>query len=130
MALGCRERLGPGDCASGFVIAHDARRGELYVQSFDAEARARSTPVLATPEDAAMIAAEFGLAAGSGASLIAAKAGRAGARLRAALPDLLPDAAHLARLAMSRPPSAKPVTPIYLRAPDAKPQMDKHLARA
>jgi tRNA threonylcarbamoyladenosine biosynthesis protein TsaB len=129
MALACRERLGTAECASGFVVAHDARRGEFYMQSFGAEADAVSVPVLATAGEAARIAAPFGIVAGSGARAVAAEAERAGASLRFALPDLLPDAIHLARLAMGRPPSDKPAAPLYLRAPDAKPQMDKHLAR-
>jgi tRNA threonylcarbamoyladenosine biosynthesis protein TsaB len=129
MALACRERLGTGECSSGFVVAHDARRGEFYVQSFDAEANAISAPVLATSNEAARISAPFGIVAGSGAMAVAAEAERAGASLRFALPDLLPDAMHLARLAMGRTPSDIPAAPLYLRAPDAKPQMDKHLAR-
>jgi tRNA threonylcarbamoyladenosine biosynthesis protein TsaB len=130
MALACRERLGPSECAFGFLVAHDARRGEIYVQRFDAEAEALSEPALATPSEAAAMAGEFGLVAGSGAAVVAAEAKRIGTDLSAALPDLLPDAAYLARLALRRKPLDKPVSPLYLRAPDAKPQMDKHLARA
>jgi tRNA threonylcarbamoyladenosine biosynthesis protein TsaB len=130
MALGCRERLGEQGCGSGFLIAHDARRGELYVQRFSANAEPLSEPALATPGDAVGLADGFGLVAGSGAPLIAAEADRAGIRLRAALPDLLPDAAHMARLAIRRAPLDKPVSPLYLRAPDAKPQTDQRLARA
>jgi tRNA threonylcarbamoyladenosine biosynthesis protein TsaB len=130
MALGCLDQLGPQACAAGFLIAHDARRGELYVQSFDADARAISEPVLATPEEAALLAVPCGLAAGSGAALVAAEAQRTGLTVRAVLPDLMPDAIHLARLALRREPEQSPVSPLYLRAPDAKPQLDKHLARA
>ena len=130
MALVCRERLGPSECASGFLVAHDARRGELYVQLFNTDAEAVSEPALATPGEAVALVGELSLVAGSGASLVAAEAKRADADLRAALPELVPDAAHLARLAMRRKPLDKPVSPLYLRAPDAKPQMDKHLARA
>ncbi len=130
MALGCVERLGEEQCGRGILIAHDARRGELYVQSFDGEGRALSGPVLAAPAEAARLAGEGGLVAGSGATLVADEAERLGLTIRAALPDLLPDARHLARLAIARAPMSKPVSPLYLRAPDAKPQMDKHLARA
>jgi tRNA threonylcarbamoyl adenosine modification protein YeaZ len=126
MALACLERLGPDACRSGFLVAHDARRGELYVQRFDADARALGDAVLATPPEAAALAAASRLVAGSGAALVAAEAGG----LRAVLPDLLPDAAHLARLALGREPLAAPASPLYLRAPDAKPQTGKHLARA
>ena len=130
MALGCLERLGAPACANGFLIAHDARRGELYVQSFSPDARPLSQASLATPEEAALLAQPLGLAAGSGAALVAAAAERLDRPMRAELADLMPDAIHLARLALRREPGESPPSPLYLRAPDAKPQMDKHLARA
>src|SRR5262249_41123633 len=130
MALGCLDRLGPEACASGFLIAHDARRGELYMQSFAADATPPSQPALATPGEAARCAARLGLAAGSGAALVAAEADRLGLAVRAEAADLVPDAIHLARLALRREPGESLPSPLYLRAPDAKPQMDKHLARA
>lgn len=130
MALGALARLGPGQGQGGFLIAHDARRGELYVQSFDANAQALGEPVLATPVVAALLAAGCAFVAGSGAPLVAAEAERAGKHFTARLPDLLPDAAHLARMAATLAPQGNPASPLYLRAPDAKPQMDKHLARA
>src|SRR5262245_58363004 len=46
MALGCLDQLGQKGRAAGFLVAHDARRGELYVQSFDADAAAISEPAL------------------------------------------------------------------------------------
>jgi tRNA threonylcarbamoyladenosine biosynthesis protein TsaB len=125
MALGALARLGPEECSRGMLIAHDARRGELYVQRFGPEAEALGEPALATPGEAASLSRQVGLVAGSGAALVAAE-DRA---IRAVLPDLLPDAAHLARLATRRAPATRPVSPLYLRAPDAKPQTDKHLAR-
>lgn len=130
MAHGALARLGAGSCAGGLLIAHDARRGELYVQLFDAKAQARTEPALATPGEAAALALEAGLIAGSGAALVATEAAEIGARVAATLPNLLPEAAHLAQLAATRAPSERQVSPLYLRPPDAKPQMDKHLARA
>jgi tRNA threonylcarbamoyladenosine biosynthesis protein TsaB len=127
MALGCLARLGADACRSGFLIAQDARRGELYVQLFDAAANSLTEPALATPDQAAALVETCKLVAGSGATLIAAAS--ADSDLGAVLPDLLPDAVHLARLALRREPLDKPASPLYLRAPDAKPQMDKHLAR-
>ncbi len=46
MAFICRERLDLGNDSPGFLLAHDARRGELYVQSFDAAASALSDQCL------------------------------------------------------------------------------------
>lgn len=129
MAMACVEALGEPERRDGFLVAHDARRGELYVQSFDQFGRALSEPALATPREAAILAGKPGLAAGSGAALVAAEARHLGETVRTALPALLPDARHLAHLALTREADGKPVSPLYLRAPDAKPQTDKHLAR-
>ena len=129
MAMTCVEALGEPERREGFLIAHDARRGELYVQLFGASGKAMSEPALASLREAAMLARRPGLATGSGAALVAAEARDLGETVRAALPSLLPEARHLADLAATREPDGRPVSPLYLRAPDAKPQTDKHLAR-
>ncbi len=130
MALACAKALVGHERGRSFLVAHDARRGALYVQLFDSSGRALSDAALATPAEAAGLARESGVAAGSGAALLAAEAGRLGFAVNAYLPDLLPDAAFLAELALSRDPDGTPASPLYLRAPDAKPQTDKALARA
>ena len=130
MARGCAGLLAEAERRGGFLIAHDARRGELYVQLFDAAGRAVSEAALASPQDAALLARDAGLAAGSGARLLATEAERLGFAVSARFPDLLPQAVHLAELALERQPDGGPVSPLYLRAPDAKPQTDKALARA
>ena len=130
IARGCAGLLTEAERRGGFLIAHDARRGELYVQLFDAAGRAVSEAALASPQDAALLARDAGLAAGSGAPLLAAEAQRLGFTVSARFPDLLPQAVHLAELALERQPDGGPVSPLYLRAPDAKPQTDKALARA
>ena len=129
MAMTCVEALGEAERCEGFLIAHDARRGELYVQLFDRFGKAVSEPALASLREAAILARKPGLATGSGAALVAAQARDLGGTVRAALPALLPQARHLACLAATREPDGRPVSPLYLRAPDAKPQTDKHLAR-
>ncbi len=48
--------------------------------------------------------------------------------LDAALPDLEPDAASLALLALAAKESLPTLRPLYLRPPDAKPQAAVHLA--
>ena len=95
----------------------DARRGQVYLQVFR-EGRAWDQPQALSAEDAVV---EVGLVAGdrhiqlagSGSALLAPLLSRA--HLSAVE---TPDPAVLARLAMARDPA--PLTPIYLRAPDAK----------
>lgn len=113
----------------GVVIAHDARRGEVYVQCFGLDGMPLSEALIATPQEAARLCEGFALVAGSGAALVAPEAGRMGLAISAAMPYLLPDAAHLALLTCDMPAPDRPISPLYLRAPDAKPQEDKSLAR-
>ncbi|MCF4165430.1 tRNA (adenosine(37)-N6)-threonylcarbamoyltransferase complex dimerization subunit type 1 TsaB [Zavarzinia compransoris] len=107
------------------LIAIDARRGEIYAQTFapdgNAMDEARALPLEAVA--AALPAGPLRLA-GSGAGLVAdrlAAAGHPPPRMIDAAPA--PDAAVLARLAETAPAArgtAAPA-PIYLRPPDAKP---------
>ncbi len=106
----------PGD---GIIAAIDARRGELYVQAFDAAGQAvtkaaagPASPEFAPPGQPA------GLIVGTGAAL-----------LQAVLPDWRlagggqqPDAAVLALAAEAwrHRASRQPPAPLYLRAPDAR----------
>jgi hypothetical protein len=47
----------------------------------------------------------------------------------ALMPDALPDAADLAAICADRAPETAPLSPLYLRAPDAKPQDGFAVAR-
>jgi tRNA threonylcarbamoyl adenosine modification protein YeaZ len=117
--------------AESFAIIHDARREECYMQSFDAAGHALTEPgVFSIPEAANALPEGISLIAGSGAAAVALAAGRQGRELRAELPGLLPEAADLARIALTRGAPAVPPAPLYLRPADAKPQTDKSLARA
>ena len=129
MAQGCLEatRDEPRK-GEGIVVAHDARRGEIYLQCFGFDGVPLSEAMIASPQDAVLLCKNFSVAAGSGAEQLAWEARRIGLAMRAIMPALLPDAAHLAVLALGLP-VAGPVSPLYLRAPDAKPQEDKSLAR-
>jgi tRNA threonylcarbamoyladenosine biosynthesis protein TsaB len=115
--------LGPQP-AGTIVAALDARRGQVYVQSFDHRLDAISAPQVVTPEDLTFAAASapFHLV-GNGAALV-----------RAALPDDVrilsdsaePDALWVAQRAIvrlaagERPVAGRAVQPLYLRAPDAR----------
>ncbi len=114
------------------AIAVDARRGEAYVQLFGANAtHANTPPQLMRIEDAARLGGDGPLiVAGSAAGAVAAAAASAGRSATPRLPDLLPEAAALARMAMELVPGEAPIVPLYLRPPDAKPQDGKAIARA
>jgi tRNA threonylcarbamoyladenosine biosynthesis protein TsaB len=120
-----------GSLGGAFMIAQDARRGEIYAQTFDAHGVARSAPAALSPVEAlAILSGELDLVIGSGAAAVADAARRDGRHLRAARHDLLPDAQDLARLALSRPLEQAPPAPLYLRPPDAKPQEHHAIPRA
>jgi len=140
MAEGAMRQLqSAGERPGGFtdlVVAVDARRGEVYAQRFSPRddgsgADAKSEPELLAIEAAAglggMRAVTF---CGSGAVEVASHARRLGRDADARLPDLLPDARDLARLAARLEPAAAPVGPLYLRPADAKPQAGKTIERA
>jgi len=118
MAKGARRVLGLGE--EPLAVAHDARRGQVYFAFFDGKGGALGEIALLAPAAAADLLEKGARVAGSGARLLAEA--RPGARFRTALPDLLPDAADLALMALKARPVEGPVSPLYLRPPDAKPQ--------
>lgn len=112
------------------VIAMDARKGEVFVQIFQSP---RSVRALGAAElaDVGRVAAMLPTGpvtiAGSGADAVAAAAGK-----RDGLRVVAPLAAHagdLVRVAAHLGPTG-PVTPIYIRPPDAKPQTSVSIARS
>ena len=104
--------------ADGLVFTVvDARRGQVYLQGFEA-GRALMAPDALTAETAAARIAELSMGrpltlVGSGAPLVEALTSDASVILADGA-----DARHVARLATEREP--KPLKPLYLRAPDAK----------
>jgi tRNA threonylcarbamoyladenosine biosynthesis protein TsaB len=123
-----------GGCPGGedLAVAVDARRGEVYVQLFAASALTqKSQPMLLSIEEAARLGGEGALlVVGSGGAAVAEAGAREGRRISAKLPDLLPDASALAQMAPRYAPGKTPPAPFYLRAPDAKPQEGKSIARS
>ncbi|MFM9847074.1 MAG: tRNA (adenosine(37)-N6)-threonylcarbamoyltransferase complex dimerization subunit type 1 TsaB [Hyphomicrobiaceae bacterium] len=114
-----------GRAGGDLVVAMDARRGGLYMQVFGTSAREEVTAAeLATPEAGAMrLAGRRVIAVGSGAEALARAAAVAGSgQIEVRLPDLQPRAASLLMLAAELPP-VEIVAPLYLRQPDAKPQV-------
>lgn len=117
--------------ADALAVVVDARRGEVYAQLFGPGGGldAKSPPQLLSIEDAARLGSGPIVFVGSGSAAVAAAA-REGRDTLAALPDLLPDAAALARIAAGLEASDVPLVPLYLRPPDAKPQVGHAIARA
>lgn len=113
------------------AVCVDARAGQVFVQMFDGHrGEAITQAAVMTPERAAAIQPDAPLlCVGSGAVAVAEAALGAGRGAEARLPTLQPDARVLARLA-ERLSARKPLVPLYLRPPDAKPQAGKSLPRA
>lgn len=118
------------DVPHGGVIASaaDARRGQVYFAMFDAQGRALCDHMALTPEEAAGLlpVSPGAVLAGSAADLIADAANALGRPPQCIFEGLQPDAAVLAIMAAERDDvEPEPVSPLYLRAPDAKPQTGK-----
>jgi tRNA threonylcarbamoyladenosine biosynthesis protein TsaB len=131
MALRARELLeGAVPQARKLVVAIDARRGALYVQSFTAGAAEAGEARMSTAQEAAAwIGREPVLIVGSAAPALAALVNDAGGDAEHCLADLQPHARNLAVLAPGLTP-VSPVKPLYLRPPDVRPQEGASLARA
>ncbi len=103
------------------IVAVDAHRGELYVQSFDAAGAPSTAAHAVGVGDSDWLPTNRPLlVVGSGATLLVEAAQMAGLDARAGLPTLLPSAQYLGSLASQLPPLSV-LSPLYLRAPDAKP---------
>lgn len=117
MAATAREQ-NPGQSV---LAAIDAKREEIYLQSFDADGCPLDEARAVTIDEARAIAGAFdGIVTGT-----------AVARLSEAPPAERPDAfpiAVVARLGAAKPVSDKP-KPLYLRGPDARPQAGYAVAR-
>jgi tRNA threonylcarbamoyladenosine biosynthesis protein TsaB len=107
-----RERDGVGGAAA--LAAIDARRGEVYVQRFGTDATEAALISIAA---ASALATGTGVAVGDGAPLLHLPTGWQ-------VYDVwLPDPAAVAKIAATRQVPAHPPGPLYLRAPDATPNL-------
>ena len=125
LSVMARQALAGGAVESGpFAVAVDARRGMLYFGLYDEAGRKREGPLLIAPDEAvSLLPSELRLAVGSGAILLAEAGGRRGHPLEAKLAELQPSAEALAEIAFASGETAPTLRPLYLRPPDAKPQM-------
>jgi tRNA threonylcarbamoyladenosine biosynthesis protein TsaB len=125
-----RAAMAESSAEGPFAVAVDARRSMLYLGLFDREGRRLQGPALVAPDAAvALLPKGCARAFGSGASFLAEAALAKGLQLEASLPDLQPSAAILAILALEADASLPSLRPLYLRAPDAKPQAPSVVAR-
>lgn len=113
-----------------FAVAVDARRGMLYLGVYDEAGRRRNGPLLIAPDEALqLLPPKLAIAVGSGAGLLAEAGARAGRGIEARLAELQPSAAALAEIAYESGETAPTLRPLYLRPPDAKPQVQAILRR-
>lgn len=105
------------------LVAMDAKRGEVYAQAFAPDGSELSEPAELAIADAQALPARYAaVATGSGAPLVNGAEEGAG-------PDHF-SIAQVARLGADLQPGAAKPKPLYLRAPDAKPQTGFALSRA
>lgn len=115
--------------ATGPVLAAiDAHRGEVYIQCFDASGQALSEPRTASLADAQITARSVEFVAGSAAEALLERAG-ADAGWHIMSTGATADIAVTARIAGRMGASSDKPKPLYLRAPDAKPQSGAALPR-
>ncbi len=104
----------------------DARRGELYAQAFREDGTPLGPPSVAAPSLVARDVPAGMVLAGSGADLVRAALGFDAPVIHR---DAAPDIGAVLRLGLAAPPPAGLPRPLYLRAPDAKPQAGQGIAR-
>lgn len=105
------------------AAAIDARHGQVYVTAYGPDGRTLLTPRRVGAHEAlrALGAGPLKLV-GSGAVLLAAEARASGVAAEIADSRAAPEIAFVARLGLAANPDTAPARPLYLKAPDAKPQ--------
>lgn len=113
-----------------FTVAVDARGGQLYFGLYSTDGDRLAGPTLLAPDAAAeLLPADLKVAVGSGGRRLAEAALSRGLKVEAKLPELEPSAVALAELACAADETLPSLHPIYLRPPDAKPQIAAAIAR-
>ena len=106
--------------SSPLLVVADARHGEVYAASFDPARQLIDGPRITTAAEAAATLPKGAVLIGTAARAVMEASGRGDASLSSA--GNVPIAARFAHLAAGAAPGSMPA-PLYLRAPDAKPQM-------
>lgn len=113
-----------GEPAQGPILsAIDARRGEIYAALYGPKGDVLEAPFVADAENVlARIGDQAAILAGSGAAILAHQAAISGRRVPPVDAMTATDPLALARLGSLADPALALPRPLYLRAPDAKPQ--------
>ena len=125
--------LDTAGCRVPVIAAIDARRGQVYAQAFDADGEACAAPEAMAPGLAASDLPRPLRAAGSGAALVARDDPDPGS-IEVVVVEM--DARWVAARAMRNLENGDwacdgaTIEPLYLRAPDARPQPAPLVARA
>ena len=105
------------------AAAIDARHGQVYVTAFGPDGRTLLAPRRAGAHEALRALGDGPLKlVGSGAALLAKEAKSSGVAAEIVSSAMAPEIAYVARLGLVANPESAPARPLYLKAPDAKPQ--------
>lgn len=105
------------------AAAVDARHGQVYVTAYGPDGRTLLSPRRAGAHEALRALGVGPLRlVGSGARILAEQARASGLEAEIASESAAPDIAFVARLGLAASPETAPARPLYLKAPDAKPQ--------
>ena len=114
------------------LVAIDARRNQIYILHPSTNTYLHTRPQIVSLEEAAEIALQGFLIVGSGGPMISQELAEKNLTARTALHDLVPHAGDVAEIVAQGLEAVPvrvfdPVKPIYLRPPDAKPQVGPNL---
>ncbi|SFK39635.1 tRNA (adenosine(37)-N6)-threonylcarbamoyltransferase complex dimerization subunit type 1 TsaB [Methylocapsa palsarum] len=108
------------------AVAIDARHGNVYFTAFGPDGRAILSPRIAPAREAARsLGAGPVRIVGSGAPMLAAEAAAVGTDAEIVDGIAVPDIVFVAKVGLLADPLLSPPRPLYLKAPDAKPQETK-----
>jgi tRNA threonylcarbamoyl adenosine modification protein YeaZ len=117
------------EAGAAIVAAVDARRDNVYLQVFASSGRTIVAPAVAAVGEAVRAASGPVYLVGSGAALLAAAWPAEQPAPLGIEPQDAPSILWVARLGAAAPKSDVAPTPLYLRAPDARPQDAARLSR-
>jgi tRNA threonylcarbamoyladenosine biosynthesis protein TsaB len=104
-------------------VAIDARHGNIFFAAFGPDGRSILSPRIAPIREAARSLGSGPVRlVGSGAALLAIEAASAGLIVEKIGETFVPDIVFVAKLGLLADPALAPPRPLYLKAPDAKPQ--------
>ncbi len=113
------------------AVAIDARHGNIFFAAFEPDGRTLRAPCLISVREAVRSLGTGAVRlAGSSAPMLAIEAWSIGVAAEVAGATTAPDIAFVARLGLLADPALAPARPLYLKAPDAKPQQASHIPLA